>query len=186
MVTSQSFVRSPAAISTGLEYQLHHPSRARVRPRVHGIVEELDGQPAALVDEEVRELLFDVQLRLRDGLLVLVGLMQSFQVFPARLLGFRGESVRDRQDLCRIVSPPPRGPFSRKDTGGCQDEQPITQPQVDIKEEFPDLFVYKGRGLTVQLPHYVVYAGADSGSGRMVKLVPKAGADRNWTPYKPA
>ena len=71
MVTSQSFVRSPAAISTGLEYQLHHPSRARVRPRVHGIVEELDGQPAALVDEEVRELLFDVHLRLRDGLLVL-------------------------------------------------------------------------------------------------------------------
>ena len=54
---------------------------------------------------------------------------------------------------------------------------------MDIEEELPDLFVYKGRGLTVQLPHYAVYAGADSGSGRMVKLVPKAGADRSWTPY---
>ena len=82
------------------------------------------------------------------------------------------------------MSPPPRSPFSSKDTGGCEDKQPISQPQVDIEEEFPDLFVYKGRGLTVQLLHYAVYAGADSCSGRMVKLVLQAGADRSWTPYK--
>ena len=42
---------------------------------------------------------------------------------------------------------------------------------MDIEEEFPDLFVCKGRGLTVQLLHYAVYAGAGSCSGRMVKLV---------------
>ena len=59
-IRSHRLVRSPVAISTGFGYKLHHSPRARVRPRVHGIVGEQEGQPAAFLEEEVRELLFDL------------------------------------------------------------------------------------------------------------------------------
>ena len=183
-IRSHRLVRSPVAISTGFEYRLHHSSRARVRPRVHDIVGELDGQPAAFVDEEVRELLFDVHLRLRDGLLVLTTacILTGKRApwgrahDPAQGLAITNRFAAESEETCRENLEA----LHKAD----EDKQPITQPQLDIEEEFPDLFVYKGRGLTVQLLHYAVYAGAGSCSGRMVKLVLQAGADRSWTPYK--